>query len=106
MRPSRIIIVPFEMTSPGLTTTLPPTKACTPSGTGRKPGGNGSAADALRHKRAIWQNAKSLLIARHNIQNRPTNTSRHGLKMCYYYAPERESRPWLAVAVRTKGDRN
>src|SRR5207249_4121738 len=34
-------------TSPGLITTLPPAKACTPSGSGRKPGGSSSALSAL-----------------------------------------------------------
>src|SRR5213593_2592621 len=47
MNPSRITMVACSRTSPGLITTLPPANACTPSGSGRKPGGSNSALSAL-----------------------------------------------------------
>jgi hypothetical protein len=44
--PSRIRTVAESSVCPGLTTTLAPTSAWTPSGCGRNPGGNKSSASA------------------------------------------------------------
>src|SRR5688572_7489158 len=45
MNPSRIIIVAESIVSPGLTKTFPPTRAWTPNGNGRFPGGTNSTAE-------------------------------------------------------------
>src|SRR5438477_345287 len=46
MKPSRMIMLPWSRTWPGLMMTFPPTKACVPGGKGRKPGGNNSSDNA------------------------------------------------------------
>src|ERR1041385_8048622 len=78
INPSRITIVALEITSPGFTTTLPPAKAWTPSGTGRNPGGKSYAARTLeQNKRPNRSNRrKGLLIGCTISKNSQNNTSR------------------------------
>src|SRR6266568_595040 len=59
MNRSRITIVPVSITSPGLVTILPPTKAWTPRGRGRKPGGRSSALKPLAAKERITKKKKA-----------------------------------------------
>src|SRR5437773_285324 len=90
INPSRITIVPFSSTSPGLITILPPTKACTPSGAGRKPGGSSSAVkpgreeprNPARKKKAIrqarWDGRRVFLISGFQYPDPQTEHNRRG----------------------------
>src|SRR5439155_1937034 len=79
MSPSRITIVPLSITSPGFVTILPPTKAWTPRGKGRKPGGRSSALKPLAARERIPTKKKTgaqenrgyaLLICEEHYANR------------------------------------
>src|SRR2546426_11323891 len=85
INPSRITMVAFSRTSPGLITTLPPANACTPSGNGRNPGGSNSALSIFGAKE---KNAVRNQIAGRQAQLQRENDGR-GLSLIRQaqYAP-------------------
>src|SRR5438093_11401513 len=74
INPLRITMVACSRTSPGLTTTLPPANAWTPSGGGRKPGGSSSALSALGARQSPA--ARNQLASRQALLQRESDARR------------------------------
>src|SRR3984957_16095392 len=92
INPSRIKTVAESSTSPGLTTTLPPTRAWTPSGTARLPGGRISA-------RAALSSARQARPIQKIFRNGVTDPAR-----LHFLEKEFKGRKWRACFLGGSGD--